>query len=857
MRQLSLRTGSPEYRREIARDVNRRRPPLPARCAAAGCGRCGPGVAPGVPSRPMEPDASAPAASEHAEHRAAELAAILETAVDGIVTIDVEGRIRSFNPAAERIFGYRASEVLGRNVSLLMPSPWAEEHDAYIRRYLETGQARIIGIGREVEGLRKDGTRFPCELAVTEVRSGARRVFTAFVRDLTARERVREALRRERDFAQRLIELLPAVVVLLDRAGRLERCNRHFERLCGAAAREAAGCDWFETFLAPEGREAARAAFARALEATEPTRALAPLQVGQARRHEIEWHATGVPDADGGVRRVLAVGLDVSERVQAARRLEAQVAITRALEHARTLEEAQGEVLAALGHALRWPRIELWSTDAEGRARERIGGFPHADASGPSLGFPPGAEAPFGQARSGPRWWARLESGGRTWSAVAVPIATRKGRCGALWLFAPPERSLRESEAEMLAAFAAQLGDFVERRALEAEFRQAQKLEAVGRLAAGIAHDFKNLLMGIRGCAALMEADRDDPVARRRFVQEIATAVDRGIELTDQLLAFSRRRPEVARAVEVDAEIEASAGLIRSLAGEEVSVAIELEAAGARVLAEPGHVQQIVMNLVTNARDAMPRGGRLLLRTRRTAQPEGWSPAEPDSAARACVEITVRDEGCGMDPETRAHAFDPFFTTKGPGEGSGLGLSTVYGIVRQLGGSIELESEPARGTTVRIVLPLAQQLPEDEAQLTAGQGAERRPAASWAGRRVLVVEDEPLVRMTAVEFLEGLGCAAIEASSAEQALERIDRERPALDLVLTDMVLPGMGGPQLATELRERYPGLPAVFMSAYPPDLLVEQGRLAAGTPALEKPFDERALAAALHEAWGAHEAD
>jgi hypothetical protein len=355
-------------------------------------------------------------------------------------------------------------------------------------------------------------------------------------------------------------------------------------------------------------------------------------------------------------------------------------------------------------------------------------------------------------------------------------------------------------------------------------------MEAVGRLAGGIAHDFNNLLTAITGYGELALAKLEDS-AVREHVFEMKRAGERAAGLTKQLLAFSRRQvlqPEVVDPNEIVSDLE---GMLSRLLGEQIELAVELDPAVGSTTADPGQLQQVVMNLVLNSRDAMPKGGRLRITTA-NAHVDGVD----------YVELVVADNGTGMDHETLEQAFEPFFTTKPLGEGTGLGLSTVYGIVKQTGGDLVATSEPGRGTTMRVLLPLAGDAPElcDEQRGHA-------PDAPWAAT-VLLVEDEDVVRRLISTMLEGAGYRVLAAESPEAALSIAETE-DRIEVLLTDVVMPGLSGPELADRLLEQQPRLRVLFVSGYTAEAIAKHGQLSPGTSFLEKPFTRGELTRALQQ--------
>ncbi len=477
----------------------------------------------------------------------ARLRAILATAVDGIIVASADGTIESFNSSAERIFGYIAREVVGQNLSMLMPEPDASSHDRYMRRYLETGQNRIIGIGREVVGRRKDGSLVPLHLAISEFRVDGTRGFCAFLSDLSEAKKLQEQL------------------------------------------------------------------------------------------------------------------------------------------------------------------------------------------------------------------------------------------------------------------------------------LHAQKMEAVGTLASGVAHDFNNLLAGIIGVADAALSDLPEGTFARTCVQQVRDAAFRGAGVTAQLSRFARRRPIDPRPVSVDELIDGTSILIDQVVGGDIEVVVDAQAGPGCVRTDPGRLEQVLLNLASNARDAMPKGGRLVLRTR---------------TAGHHVVIEVQDEGVGMSEETRRRALEPFYTTKDVGRGTGLGLSMVASSTEAMGGRLEIESEEGQGTIVRLIIP-------ECGPLGSTLDIEGQPKDSRS-MIVLVVEDEELVRLTSKHYLQELGHQPFVASGPEEAAEQASALK-RIDLLLTDVLMPGGGAPAAVGAVRKHHPDVAVIAMTALPQQDLVTRDLLSPNAIVLTKPFSREDLAVAI----------
>ncbi len=402
--------------------------------------------------------------------------------------------------------------------------------------------------------------------------------------------------------------------------------------------------------------------------------------------------------------------------------------------------------------------------------------------------------------------------------------------------------TLKGSEGQDLGV-AAILRDLTPVRALEAQLRQAQKMEAVGRLAGGVAHDFNNLLTVITGRSQLLllKLRPDHPL--RRDVELIEETAHRAAALTSQLLAFSRKQVLQPRVVDVNEVVRGMESMLGRLIGEDIVLTTTLDRAAGYVRADPAQLEQMIANLVVNARDAMPLGGRLALETRGVVLDERFARTHVGVRPGPYVRLIVRDTGVGMDAVTKAHLFEPFFTTKGPGKGTGLGLATVYGIVTQSGGAIRVESEPGQGATFTIDLPRV------EAPAAPGAARSSPAAVPHGSETVLLVEDEPGVRGLARDILHGHGYRVLEASNGAEALRIGQAHHGPIHLLLTDVVMPQMGGRELADRLTALRRETRVLYVSGYTDDAILHQGISQTGVAFLEKPFTAGGLAQKVRE--------
>ncbi len=387
------------------------------------------------------------------------------------------------------------------------------------------------------------------------------------------------------------------------------------------------------------------------------------------------------------------------------------------------------------------------------------------------------------------------------------------------------ERELREALARK------------EKRITEAQLRQIQKMEMVGRLAGGIAHDFNNLLTAISGYSEFLLKSMAPEDPNRADVEEIRTAGKRAAALTRQLLAFSRKQVLQLRLLDVNDVLKELDKMLRRLIGEDIELALDLAADLGTVKADPGQIEQVVVNLVVNARDAMPKGGRISIQTKNVELGPSFVKTHIDVTPGPHAMLAVSDTGTGMDQATLSHLFEPFFTTKERGKGTGLGLSTVYGIVKQSGGSVYVYSELGRGTTFKVYLPIVgESAPPLKARVEA--------APRGGSETVLLVEDDELVRNFAVRALRQYGYEVLVAKIPEEALSFCADPPAAIKLLLTDVIMPKMRGTELAERVRAAVPGVKVLFMSGYTDEGVVRDELIAPDAPFLQKPMTPDALA-------------
>jgi len=517
-------------------------------------------------------------------------------------------------------------------------------------------------------------------------------------------------------------------------------------------------------------------------------------------------------DQTGAALRMIGAMTDVTERTRSEAAIRFQAQLLNAVQQAVVATDPEGLVI-------------FWNKFAENlygwTAEEAVGGTIEELTPSPFL-RDHGAEI-VERGAAGESWTGEFlvqGKSGKSFPALLTtsPVLDEKGR---------------------VLGFVRVSIDLTERRNLEEQFRQSQKMDAVGRLAGGIAHDFNNLLTVIRlNTEIILESfDATDP--RSEDVKQIKSAAERASSLTRQLLAFSRKQILQPRVLDMNSVVGTVEPMLRRLIGEDITITSHCGARG-YVVADPGQLEQILVNLVVNARDAMPQGGRISIETKNVDLDENYTSEHAPVVAGRYVMLAVTDTGVGMNADTKEHAFDPFFTTKDPGKGTGLGLATVYGIVKQSGGYVWIYSEPAQGTALKLYFP------EVSAAAAFGTASEYQPTMKTPNRgseTILLVEDEEAVRGLACRILERQGYRVIPAQHGRDAMEIATRETGQIDLVLTDVVMPGMNGRGLVERLAGIRPAIKSLYMSGYTDDDIIRRGFIEPSKSFLQKPFTSEAL--------------
>jgi len=633
-----------------------------------------------------------------------------------------------------------------------------------------------------------------------------------------------------------LLEALPDAIVAVDSSGTILQVNTQALELFGYSHSELIGQK--VELLVPDSYRGQHHHHRQAYAEQPKTRRMgASLDLYGRRRNGSEFpvEISLSPVSTNRGKFILSAIRDISDR----KRVDEE--LRRATEelHRRTAEQL-GEYRARLASIVDSSEDAIIGKDLDGtitswnRGAENIYGYTPEEAMGKNISL----LAPSDRPDEIPGILAKIGRGETVEHLESVRV-TKDGRHLNVSITVSP---LRDAKGDVVGASAIARDITAQRRA-ESQLNTAQKMEAIGRLAGGVAHDFNNIL-GIIGACSEFLRDRIDPSAEpAQYVENIKQAIERGSSLTRQLLSFSRSTAVKPQLLDLNERLKDVDKLLRPLMGDDVEIMIVSKSPAAVVEADPGHLDQIVVNLAVNARDAMPRGGKFILETGTARFDEAFAQQHQNMAPGNYVVLAVSDTGSGMDSPTAARIFEPFFTTKGPGKGTGLGLATVYGIVKQSAGHIFVYSEVGHGTTFKIYLPNA------DHKIGLGSRAEAETLAPDAkSATILLVEDDEIMRRLTRQLLEERGYAVVEANDGKAALEWVRSNPGRIDLVLTDVIMRNMSGPELVKELSGSNPGLKVVFMSGYTGELIAEREVLERGITLLEKPFSRNALLKTIH---------
>jgi len=807
----------------------------------------------------------------------AEYRDIFDNSTIGIYRSTREGKLVTANQALARILGYSSvAEVLGLDLA----------NDVYFdsgarARLIEERAPSGSAQGLEVRWKKKDGSKIWVQLSVIAIpdKDGHSVLFDGFVNDITERKEAEQALRESEERYQRLVELSPDAIIV-HTEGIISFVNGAGVRLIGAPdAKSIIGQSIF-SFIDESQQQRFRERVAR----LQKGEFLPPVEVRGKRFDgtELQCEVLSVPFTTHDHPAVQVVIRDITGRKQVQEALEE--ANRRALADYERLVERIAVLGQSLGNArelkaiLRAVRdfttasvpcdgivITLYDADRSSR-RAVYCCVDGVEIDTGELSFPVGDGITGRAIKSSSiiiendyqtylQFTASTSIGDFTegrvpQSALSAPMTIMGRTVGCIEIQSyllnayTEEHKTAMRMAASLAANAVENVTLMEREQEKADqLRQSQKMEAVGQLAGGVAHDFNNLLTAISGYSelGLRRISDNDPL--RKNLDEIRKASSRASSLTRQLLAFSRKQMLQAKVFDLNTVVSEMDRMLRRLISEDIDFTTLLDPVPCHVKADPGQIEQVIINLAVNARDAMPTGGKLTIETRHVDLDKNFSRDHVTVQPGAYVMLVVNDTGEGMDAETQKRVFEPFFTTKEMGKGTGLGLSTVHGIVNQSGGTVWLNSELGKGSTFRIYLPAI--IEKNEATETKSSAAE----LPRGNETVLLVEDEEMVRNLSREILQMNGYRVLSAANGEEACDVCERYGGQIDLVVTDVVMPLMSGREVVEKISQKRPEMRVLYMSGYTDDAIVRHGVLDAGVPFLQKPFTPDSLARKVRE--------
>ncbi|NIM50917.1 MAG: PAS domain S-box protein [Gemmatimonadales bacterium] len=726
---------------------------------------------------------------------------LFESAPIGLGVADVEGNLLAFNDSMLEPGGYTREDIAAiGNVAQLYADPREREEVLAIAR--EQGFVRQ----HEVRFKRKDGTSYDALLSLTGVSVDGAPGWQAMVEDVTERKRAQEVLLREKDFSDTAIDSLPGVFYLVDDQRRFVRWNKNVPRVTGYTDAEIADMHPLD-FFASENKQLIGQ---RIQEVFTRGHATVEAELLTKDGSKIPYFFTGLRVTLGDKTCLLGTGIDITERKRAEEELRRSEAKYRALfEHATYgiyRSSPDGQFISA-NPAL----VEMLGYSSE---RELLAVDPTRDV--------------YADSSERDRLIAQYRNAQRV-GGLEVEWKRKNGSRVTVRLSGRPVRGDRgELEGfEMIAE------DVSERRALEAQLRQAQKMEAIGQLTGGIAHDFNNVLTVILANADLIGTALPRGMTDTRAdLDDLQNAARRGTALIRKLLGFSRRERLELQLIDLSKLVTELSGVLRRVVPENIEIQLRVGEHDSRVLADPGAVEQVVLNLATNARDAMPGGGILRIETARSWLDEGYRIVHPWAEPGEYVCLTCTDTGIGMDEGTKERIFEPFFTTKPTAEGTGLGMAMVYGLVKQHGGYVYIHSEVGQGTAVKVYVPAA----SEAAEATAVTPSVEELRAGT--ETILLVEDEPGIRRATKRALESRGYTVWLAADGQEALDIYREHEGLVDLVISDLVMPRLGGRQLHEALKKEGKPVKILLTSGYSAEDVKEGSEVDPAVPFLHKPW-------------------
>ena len=750
---------------------------------------------------------------------------LFERNLNPIAVIDKQGRYLDANPAFLKFVETSGETLLQKNIFDFWP---------YGKNHVLTEAHRALwetGGTLETEYLINGETKI-LELTISPIDFQGVDAVIGVGKDVTEQKKAREALIRSERKWRNILVNTPQIAISLNPEGQITFANEHFLQLTGWEAHEVIGRDWFDLLIPEHIREELRGVF-RTVMKERDIREFSTYEneivTKSGELRSIAWSNVVNKDAQGDVIDITCLGLDLTERKKA------DATIRDSEEKYRTILESMEDGYFEVDIAGNFTFFNEAMRKMLGYTEDALMGMNNREF--------------MDNENAGKVYetFNHVYQTGKSYKAFDWELIRKDGAISNI----DTSVSLIRDEKGRAVGFRGIARDFTEKKIaqeekaqLEEQINQAQKLESVGRLAGGVAHDLNNLLSPILGYSEILLEGIGDNDWCRRELEQILKAGQRARDLVQQLLAFSRKQLLEFKNVDLNALLKNFYKLLRHTIRENIDINMQLAQSLPFVKSDSGQLEQVVMNLAVNAQDAMPKGGKMMIETAGVELDESYAAEHTSVVPGSYVRLTVTDTGCGMDEETLEKIFEPFFTTKGVGKGTGLGLATVYGIVKQHGGNVWVYAEPGLGSTFKIYLPVSADELEAEAEDTSAIPSDMRGSET-----ILLVEDNHQVRALSLDVLEEKGYTVLTAENGLDAIELLNAHDGPIDLLLTDVIMPEMDGRQLFERVSGMYPNAGVIYMSGYTVDVIAHHGVIDTGVNFLQKPFAIKDLAAKVRE--------
>ena len=746
------------------------------------------------------------------------LSRILDIAQDAVISLDDQYRIVLFNRGAEQIFGYTAEESIGETIEALIPDPFREHHRQLMENFSASKTlSQVMNERGEITGLRKNGEEFPAEASISKLNIQGKRYFTVILRDISEHKKAEEALEANRRLLKTVFDTIPYPLSVKDSEGRYLMVNPNWAKMFGLTEEEAYQMRTSEIVGPSEEEKREIMEMDMRILSGRDKRVVAEMSrtVPDNEQRDFRIHKVGFDKAGEDLAGIVTLHVDITENIQREKALRAGE------ERFRSMIEGSLHGIAIIRRNKpvfinqSFAKIFGYESPEDVMALNKLESMLEA---GEFARLTKKTNQAF---RKGP---------GQATTFDAIGVGKDGTRLQLEGYF-----QVVDWFGEMLVQITVM--DVSDRIQLENQLRHAQKMEAVGQLAGGVAHDFNNVLQIIQGYTELAQSKMESEHAGQQYLDRVLKAAEGASTLSRRLLALSRRDVISTRTLDADLVISDLMLMMQRLIGEDIELIVENRDEGVHSIeGDLAMLEQVLINLIVNARDAMPGGGKLTIGTGNFQVDEEFARLHGIEPGRDYICIRVEDSGTGISPEIQEHIFEPFFTTKESGKGTGLGLSMAYGIVQQHRGFIEVESEEGEGTAFLIYLPASQNevLPAVREEIEEVKGG---------GETILVAEDEGEVLRLVVSMLEGQGYDVLTAVNGEEALEVYDRNPGQVDMAILDVVMPKMGGRDVFLALRSRNPDLPVLFSTGYTADTIDDDFINTNRAKLIHKPFRPKSL--------------